>query len=128
MTWPFGTRGDSPPEDGRPSFEKTVLPHLDAAYSLARWLVRDAHLAEDVLQDAVVRSLTYFASFRGGDSRTWLLRIVRNAAYSALAARQQSLRHLDMREDATEGRALDVPDPGASPETMASSIAEGVTT
>ncbi|GLS64573.1 hypothetical protein GCM10007888_29540 [Methylobacterium oxalidis] len=72
-----------------------MLPNLDAAYNLARWLVRDAHLAEDIVQDAVVRGLTYFASFRGGDPRAWLMRIVRNTAHSALADRQRALRHLD---------------------------------
>ncbi len=71
------------------TFEQIVLPHLDAAYNLARWLVRDASLAEDVVQDAAVRALSYFASYKGGDARSWLLRIVRNAAYTAMAARRQ---------------------------------------
>src|SRR5579872_4010619 len=53
-------------------FERVVLPHLDAAYNLARWLVRDATLAEDVVQDAALRALRYFASFRGGDGRAWI--------------------------------------------------------
>jgi RNA polymerase sigma-70 factor, ECF subfamily len=97
-----------------------VLPNLDAAYSLARWLVRDAHLAEDVVQDAMVRGLTYFASFRGGDPRAWLMRIVRNTAYSALATRQQTLRHLDTREGTADEAVLNVPDPEASPEAALS--------
>jgi RNA polymerase sigma-70 factor, ECF subfamily len=70
-----------------PDFEATVLPHLDAAHNLARWLVRDAALAQDVVQDAAVRALDYFASFRGGDGRAWFLRIVRNVAMTALAKR-----------------------------------------
>jgi RNA polymerase sigma factor (sigma-70 family) len=65
------------------SFEAVVLPHLDAAYNLARWLVRDATAAEDVVQEAVLRALTYFASFRGANPRAWLLQIVRNAAYGS---------------------------------------------
>ena len=61
-----------------------VLPHLDAAHNLARWLMRDAAAAEDVLQEAMLRALTYFASFRGVNPRAWLLQIVRNTAYDTL--------------------------------------------
>ena len=50
-------------------FEAEVLPSLDAAYSLARWLVRDEHVAEDIVQDAYLRAFRYFGSFRGGDAR-----------------------------------------------------------
>jgi RNA polymerase sigma-70 factor (ECF subfamily) len=60
-----------------------VLPHLDAAYNLARWLVRDPVAADDVVQEAMLRALSYFSSFRGVNPRAWLLQIVRNAAYSA---------------------------------------------
>jgi RNA polymerase sigma-70 factor (ECF subfamily) len=67
------------------SFERVVLPHLDAAYNLARWLMRDAEAAEDVLQEAMVRALTYFASFKGVNPRAWLLQIVRNTAYGSMA-------------------------------------------
>ena len=70
------------------SFEQVVLPHLDPAYNLARWLVRDPHLAEDVVQDAMVRAMTYFGSFRGDNPRAWLLQIVRNVANGALANRR----------------------------------------
>jgi RNA polymerase sigma-70 factor (ECF subfamily) len=82
-----GERGTNLP--GSAGFDQVVLPHLDAAYNLARWLVRDPTLAEDVVQDATVRALGYFASYRGGDGRAWLLRIVRNTAYSTLAARKR---------------------------------------
>lgn len=74
--------------DGRPGFEDVVLPHLDAAYGLARWLLRDPALAQDVVQDAMVRALRYFESYRGGDGRAWVMQIVRNAAYEALRERQ----------------------------------------
>jgi RNA polymerase sigma-70 factor (ECF subfamily) len=66
-----------------PSFEAAVLPHLGAAYNLARWLVRDPGAAEDVVQDAMVRALTYFPSFRGVNARGWILQIVRNTAYNS---------------------------------------------
>ena len=65
------------------SFEAVVLPHLDAAYNLARWLVRDPVAAEDVVQEAMLRALSYFSGFRGVNARAWLLQIVRNTAYSA---------------------------------------------
>ena len=74
--------------DGRRGFEEVVLPHLDAAYGLARWLLRDPALAQDVVQDAMVRALRYFGSFRGGDGRAWVLQIVRNAAYEAMRGRR----------------------------------------
>ena len=64
--------------DKRRRFEQQVLPQLDAAYCLARWLVRDEHVAEDVVQDAFLRAYEYFDSFRGGPCRPWLLQIVRN--------------------------------------------------
>lgn len=64
------------------SFEAAVLPHLDAAYTLARYLMRDPHDAEDAVQDAVLRALRYFDTFRGGDARAWLLAIVRNRCHS----------------------------------------------
>jgi RNA polymerase sigma-70 factor (ECF subfamily) len=65
------------------SFEAIVLTHLDAAYNLARWLVRDPATAEDLVQEAVLRALSYFSSFKGVNARAWLLQIVRNAAYSS---------------------------------------------
>ena len=68
----------------RADFEATVLPHLDAAHNLARWLLRDEHDAKDVVQEAYLRAFRFFDSFRGGDSRGWLLTIVRNACYTWL--------------------------------------------
>jgi RNA polymerase sigma-70 factor (ECF subfamily) len=66
-------------------FETVALPHLDAAYTLARYLTRNDHDAEDVVQDAYLRALKYFDGFRGedeGSARAWLLAIVRNTAYT----------------------------------------------
>ena len=65
-------------------FEQLVLPHLDGAYNLARWLLRSPADAEDVAQEAMLRSYKFFPSFRGGDARAWLLQIVRNTCYSWL--------------------------------------------
>jgi RNA polymerase sigma-70 factor (ECF subfamily) len=60
------------------SFDDVVLPHLDAAYRLARWLMRNQYDAEDIVQEASLRALRYFRTFTGGDGRAWFLRIVRN--------------------------------------------------
>jgi len=65
-------------------FEELVLPHLDAAYNLARWLARNPHDAEDVVQDACIRALRYVGSLHGADARAWFLTIVRNAFYDWL--------------------------------------------
>lgn len=75
----------TPPEQSL--FEQALLPHLDAAYNLARWLTRDAQDAEDVVQEAYLRALRFFGGFRGGDARPWLLAIVRNASHDWLRQR-----------------------------------------
>src|ERR1700722_17698055 len=63
-------------------FEAVALPHLSAAYNLARWICRNEADAADVVQEAVMRALQYFDSYRGGDARAWLLQIVRNSAHT----------------------------------------------
>jgi RNA polymerase sigma-70 factor (ECF subfamily) len=63
-------------------FEEAALPHLDAAYNLARWFTRNDKDAEDVVQEAYLRALRHFAAFQGGDARPWLLAIVRNTYYN----------------------------------------------
>ena len=71
------------------AFQRQMLPHLDAAYSLARYLTRDPTLAEDVVQEAYLRAFRAFDSFRGGDEKAFILRIVRNCAYTHLSLRRQ---------------------------------------
>lgn len=66
----------------RRRFELAVLPHLNAAYTLARYLLRDPHDAEDAVQEASLRAVRHFSGFRGEDGRTWLLAIVRNCCHS----------------------------------------------
>src|ERR1700757_2877627 len=65
-------------------FEQVAMPHLDAAYNLARWLTHNDHDAQDVVQDALVRAMRYFKGFRGDSARAWLLQIVRHTCYSWL--------------------------------------------
>jgi RNA polymerase sigma-70 factor (ECF subfamily) len=67
--------------EARPRFEDVALPHLDAAYNLARWLTRSDADASDVVQEACLRALTYFEGYRGENGKAWLLTIVRNTCY-----------------------------------------------
>ena len=113
----------SPPRESRrlmpaSSFDRVALPHLDAAYNLARWLLRDPVEAEDVVQDAVLRALKYFPSFSGGDGRAWLLRIVRNTAYDRLAAKAGGTTVPLDGDDEHDGIADTLADPGDDPETV----------
>ncbi len=64
------------------SFEALMLPHLDAVHNLARWLVRNEDDAQDIVQEACLRALKFFQGFHGSDGRAWLLKIVRNTAYT----------------------------------------------
>ena len=73
----------------RHAFETLVLPHLDAAYNLARWLLRSDQAAEDAVQEASMRAFRYIESLRGDDARPWLLGIVRNTCFTMLE-RQRS--------------------------------------
>jgi RNA polymerase sigma factor (sigma-70 family) len=80
-------------------FERLVLPHLDAAYNLARWLVRDPHQAQDVVQEACVRALRFLDSCKGDDGRAWLLAIVRNTFFSTWRKRPREELHGEISED-----------------------------
>ena len=79
----------------RKRFEQLTLPHLDAAYNLARWLTGDEHAAEDVVQEAFFRAARFFASFRGGDGRTWLLAVIRRASFDWLRKRRGGAASFD---------------------------------
>ena len=70
------------------SFEEALLPHLDAAHNLARWLLRNEHDAQDVVQEAYLRAFKSFGGFHGSNGRAWLLTIVRNTSYTLLKKNQ----------------------------------------
>jgi RNA polymerase sigma-70 factor (ECF subfamily) len=70
--------------DPHAQFEQVVVPHLDAAYNLARWLAGNDHDAEDIAQEACLRAFRFLSGFRGGNSRSWVLTIVRNTAFTWL--------------------------------------------
>ena len=94
------------------AFNEAVLPQLDAAYNLARWLTRNDQDAEDVVQEASLRAFKYWKGFSGRDCRSWLLAIVRNTYYSWL--RQRSVQP-ELTED---GEIDDVDNGIPSAETM----------
>jgi RNA polymerase sigma-70 factor (ECF subfamily) len=68
----------------QPAFEQVFLPHLDAAYSLARWLLRNDQDAEDAVQETYMRAYKSFARFRGGDGKAWFMTILRNVCYTMI--------------------------------------------
>jgi RNA polymerase sigma-70 factor (ECF subfamily) len=78
-------------DDRLKRFEQTVLPHLDAAYNLARWLARNDQDAEDIVQDACLRAFRFFDGFHGDDAKPWLLAILRNRYYDWQARRRDHL-------------------------------------
>ena len=94
------------------SFDEIVLPHLDAAYRLARWLMRNEQDAEDVVQEAALRAFRYFRTFTGGNGRAWFLRIVRNTCYRWRGRRVQALTDLFDEEQHSSAR------PASDPETL----------
>ena len=93
-------------------FERIVLPHLDDAYTLARYLLRDQHDAQDAVQDAVLRALRYFETYREGDARAWLLAIVRNCCLTRHRKARVERANIALVEDVdvvheAAGRATD---------------------
>ena len=99
------------PQD-RIRFEQLVLPHLDSAANLARWLLRNRTDSDDVVQEAMLRAYRFFDHFRGGDARAWLLQIVRNSCYSWLEKNRPSELMTEFDEEIHQR-------PSASPETLA---------
>jgi RNA polymerase sigma factor (sigma-70 family) len=71
-----------PEQEQNERFEQAVMPHLHAAYNLARWLARNDSDAEDLVQESYLRAFRFFGGFRGGDARAWLLKIVRNTCHT----------------------------------------------
>ncbi|MDT3378794.1 sigma-70 family RNA polymerase sigma factor [Labrys neptuniae] len=103
--------------DALARFQAVMLPHLDAAHNLARYLCRDADTAEDIVQEAFLRAFRGFADYRGGSARAWLLTIVRNCHRSWWQARQRSVRTEPLDAGEGEEERTDLPHEEASPET-----------
>jgi RNA polymerase sigma-70 factor (ECF subfamily) len=103
----------------RERFESQVLVHLDAAYNLARWLLRDAQEAEDVVQEASLRALRFFESQNGPSPKAWFMAIVRNACMDSLTAARRE-RACEPFDDDTHGSwLLDGAARVDTPETLA---------
>ena len=100
-------------EDRLVSFERLLLPHLNAAYNLARWLTRNDQDAEDMVQEAYLRALKSFDGFLGTDARPWLLTIVRNTCYTWLKRNKPNKLDTVFEEDIHS-----VQDDGFNPETL----------
>ena len=115
-------RWTEPAETASDEFRKQVLPHLDAAYNLARFFTRDATLSEDVVQDAIVRAYRGFSGFRGDSAKAWLLAIVRNCCRTAVSA-PKSMAGLTVHEsgfsDEDSKELSNVRDPNPDPEQQA---------
>jgi RNA polymerase sigma-70 factor (ECF subfamily) len=92
-------------------FETTVLPHLDAAYNLARWLAGNDHDAQDVAQEASLRAFRFFGSFRGENARGWLLAIVRNTFHTWVRKNRPGIMTLEIADE-----TLDIEDNSSNPE------------
>ena len=102
-----------PDEQQISQFERLFLPHLDAAYNLARWLTRDEHDAADIVQEAYLRACQYFGRFHGDDGRVWLLKIVRNTGYTWLK-RNRPADVVPLAEEVLQAVHGDVPPPEAN--------------
>jgi RNA polymerase sigma factor (sigma-70 family) len=97
----------------RQVFESRVLPHLDAAYNLARWLLRNEQSAEDAVQEASMRAFRYIDSLRGDDARPWLLGIVRNTCFTMLERQRSGPERVEF-DDAEFEAAVSADEPHSS--------------
>jgi RNA polymerase sigma-70 factor (ECF subfamily) len=100
----------------RHDFETRILPHLDAAYNLARWLLRNDQNAEDAVQEAAIRALRYFDRLRDGDARPWFLGIVRNTCFTALERSRSGPDLVEFDEEGFQNMIDAVESDGDNPE------------
>jgi RNA polymerase sigma-70 factor (ECF subfamily) len=107
---------------GRAEFEATFLPHLTAAYNLARWLTHDGHNAEDVVQESYLRAFRMFDSFRGGDGRAWFLAVVRNTSVTWLQRNRRAKSTVPF-DEARHGQ-MDDPPPTDDREALRQALAD----
>jgi RNA polymerase sigma-70 factor (ECF subfamily) len=99
-----------PETNQRELFEQTIVPHLNAAYNLARWLTRNQHDAEDLVQEAYLRAFRFFGSFHGGDGRAWLLSVVRNTCLTWLSKKTGGASAAVEFNEQVHGSASPLPD------------------
>lgn len=114
----------------RERFEQAVLPHLDAAYNLARWLTRNDQDAQDVTQEAFLRAFRFFDGYEGGNLRAWLLTIVRNTCYTWMRRNRPPESAVEFDEEIHGRESPASADPelqalaGADKETLQRALAE----
>jgi len=124
-----GTAGPQRHFSGREldRFNECVLPYLDAAHNLARYLLRDGHDAEDAVQDAFLRAIRHFDGFRGVDGRAWLLSIVRNTCFTRLRGRRSSGENVEFDEEIhTVGETASGPEEELARKSATQSVREGL--
>ena len=109
----FTKRSQLEPKNKLASFEAAILPHLSSAYNYARFLLQNESDAEDVVQESYLRAFKYFQGYHGGDSRAWLLTIVRNTSYNLL----QQNRSRQLVDSIDETEVLDTSE-YSNPETV----------
>ena len=108
-------------------FTEHVLPYLDAAHNLARYLMRDAYEAEEVVQEAFLRAVRHFGSLRGVDGRAWLLSIVRNACFTQLRRRRSGGERVEFDEEIhSQEVELSAPEADLANTIAAESVREGL--
>jgi RNA polymerase sigma-70 factor (ECF subfamily) len=107
-------------DDTLAEFRQNIVPHLDAAYNLARLLSGDADDAHDIIQEALLRAYRSFAGYRGENARAWILKIVRNCSYSWLTGRKRKSRWEINSHDVgyTEELILNISSDECTPEAM----------
>ena len=106
-------------DDAAQRFRAAALPHLDDVYTLARYLLRDSHDAEDAVQECYLRAFRHFATFRGGAIKPWLLAILRNVCRAEYARRKMSIVAADDDDEAVAQSSAGLWDDPPSPETEA---------
>ena len=89
-------------------FEQTVLPHMDATYNLARWIMGNEQDAEDMVQEAYLRAFQYFVGFQGNNSRAWLLTILRNTCYTWLRQNRAHDLMVELNDEIVDGSSPEI--------------------
>ena len=109
--WKAARRTEVPGAATRERFEQAVLPHLDAAYSLARWLTRNEQDAQDVTQESFLRAFRFFDGYQGGNMQAWLLTIVRNTCYTWLHQNRAGQSAVEFDEEVHSSESTGDADP-----------------
>ena len=119
-----GDEQDMSDADRRRRFEATVLVHLDAAFGLARWILRDDAMAEDAVQDACLRAFRFFDGMLGPTPKAWFMAIVRNACLDSLAATRRRGVEQSFEDDEHSAAQAGAMGEACSPESLVARAAD----